>query len=203
MSAILPEVVPEGWELRRFSTLITRSKEAGRPDLPPLSVYLHEGVVPRADRDDNHNALGANLSDYLVVRPGDLVFNKLRTWQGGLGVSRYEGIVSPAYYVCRPCTEVAPWYLHHLLRSKLYLAELSRRSKFMPPSQFDISWQELKTLPVLVPPLSVQETITEKLSHTEELVESLERAIQLLRERHQAWVTVSATGEVALPGVTG
>ncbi len=55
------------------------------------------------------------MSSYLVVRPGDIVFNKLRTWQGGLGVSRYTGVVSPAYFVCRPQESVDPRYYHYLL----------------------------------------------------------------------------------------
>lgn len=192
MSSVLPERVPAGWEVRRFSTLITRSKEAGRPDLPPLSVYLTEGVVPRADRDDNHNALGADLSKYLVVRPGDLVFNKLRTWQGGLGVSEYEGIVSPAYYVCRPCPAVEPRYLHHLLRSRVYLAELSRLSKFMPPSQFDIGWQELKALPILVPPMSVQQALADHLdaeaARIDALVSRNRALVGLLHDRFETTV---------------
>jgi hypothetical protein len=81
-----------------------------------------------------------------VVRPGDVVFNKLRTWQGGLGVSRHLGVVSPAYYVCRPVPDIDSRYYHYLLRSAIYLAELTRLSKFMPPSQFDIAWDDLKTL---------------------------------------------------------
>jgi hypothetical protein len=60
------------------------------PDAEPLSVFLDTGVVPRSTRSDNRNELGADLSKYLVVQPGDLVFNKLRTWQGGFGSSRQD-----------------------------------------------------------------------------------------------------------------
>src|SRR5690606_24552908 len=117
------------------------------------SVYLDAGVVPRSTRDDNHNRLGADLSSYLVVEPGDIVFNKLRTWQGGLGMSRFRGIVSPAYFVCRPIRQFEPRFLHYLLRSAPYLAEFTRISKFMPPSQFDILWDDLRLVPIPVLPL--------------------------------------------------
>jgi type I restriction enzyme S subunit len=127
-------------------------------------VYLGAGVVKRADRDDNLNALGSDLDKYLHVLPGDLVFNKLRTWQGGLGASKYEGIVSPAYYVLRPREVLVSEYAHYLLTSRPYLAELTRLSKFMPPSQFDITWDALKRVPMLVPPIEEQRRIVSSLS---------------------------------------
>ena len=80
---------PNQWRVRRFGRLVARVQEVGRSILQPLSVFLDQGVVPHSTRDDNYNRLGADLSRYLVVKPGDIVFKKLRTWQGGLGVSKY------------------------------------------------------------------------------------------------------------------
>lgn len=180
------------WEVRPFGRLTKRSKEAGRPDLAPLSVFLDAGVVPRSERDDNHNQLGADMSNYLVVRPGDIVFNKLRTWQGGLGVSRYSGVVSPAYFVCRPQEAIDPRYYHYLLRSNVYLAELTRISKFMPPSQFDIAWDDLRSLPVLHPPLAEQRAIADYLdaetARIDALIAKKQQLIHLLEERIAALV---------------
>lgn len=87
------------------------------------------------------------------------MFNKLRTWQGGFGVSEHHGIVSPAYFVCRPGAGVVPRYLHYLLRARPYLVELTRLSKWQPPSQFDIPWDGLRRLEVLVPPIDEQQRI--------------------------------------------
>lgn len=154
---------PHGWRLIPLGRLATRTQIRDRPDLEPLSVFLNEGVVPRSCRGDNHNRLGEDLSRYLVVMPGDIVFNKLRTWQGGLGVSSFTGIVSPAYYVCRPRDDINPQFLHYLLRSSVYLQELTRVSKWMPPSQFDISWDQLRQLPILLPGVTLQNEIADYL----------------------------------------
>jgi len=184
---VLAEKKPSDWQRLRFDRVVVRSKESGRPSWEPLSVFLGDGVVRRSSRDDNHNQLGANLSNYLAVRPGDIVFNKLRTWQGGLGVSRYQGIVSPAYFVCRPRTETDSGYFHYLLRSHIYLSELTRLSKFMPPSQFDIAWDDLRTLPVLVPPVDEQQVIADYLdtetARIDALITKKRRMIELLDER--------------------
>ena len=193
MRSVLDSIVtPREWGPVPFGRLVERSRRAGRPDLQPLSVFLDEGVVPRASRTDNHNRLGSNLAKYLVVRPGDIVFNKLRTWQGGLGVSRYTGIVSPAYFVCRPSPRVNSRYLHYLLRSSPYLAELTRVSKFMPPSQFDILWDDLRVLPILVPKIEAQVAIADYLdtetSRIDTLITKKRRMIELLEQRRRAEV---------------
>jgi type I restriction enzyme S subunit len=166
-------VVPPGWSRVRLDALVDRVHEQGRPDLPPLSVYLRDGVVPRSSRADNHNVLGEDLSRYLVVRPGDLVFNKLRTWQGGFGWSRYEGIASPAYYICRPRDALDPRFADYLLHSAPYLAELTRVSKWQPPSQFDTPWAQLRLVSVLQPPLERQHSVADFLDSECERISAL------------------------------
>lgn len=192
MSIINELSKPNEWETIPFGRLTVRTQIRGHPDLDPLSVFLDEGVVPRSSRDDNHNRLSDDLSKYLVVRPGDIVFNKLRTWQGGLGVSSYTGIVSPAYFVCQPKKGVDPRFLHYLLRSSPYLQELTRISKWMPPSQFDVSWDQLRHLPVLLPPISQQHDITKCLDtetdRIDRLIAKKQRMIALSDERWNAWV---------------
>lgn len=160
MSVLAGIATRRGWNTHRLGALFERVQQVGSPKLQPLSVFLGDGVVPRSARDDNHNQLGADLSRYQRVQPGDIVFNKLRTWQGGFGVSNYEGIVSPAYIICRPRGAAAdPYFIHHLLRSAPYLAELTRLSKWMPPSQFDIAWDEIRALPLSLPPVDEQRRI--------------------------------------------
>lgn len=168
--------VPAGWNWERLWAAAPRVQEVGQPDAEPLSVFLQIGVIPRSSREDNHNQLGEDMAKYQVVQPGDLVFNKLRTWQGGLGVSAYHGIVSPAYFVCRPVHTWHARYLHYLLLSSPYLSELTRLSKFMPPSQFDIPWDMLRTLPLLRPPLNKQRRIADFLDAETARIDGLQSA---------------------------
>jgi type I restriction enzyme S subunit len=144
-----------------LGVIAPRVSEVGYGALEPLSVFLNEGVVPRSSRDDNHNQLGSDLEKYQRVLPGDLVFNKLRTWQGGFGVSAHVGVVSPAYLIGRPTGSVVPRYLHHFMRSEPVLAELTRLSKWMPPSQFDIGWDDIRNVVIALPPLDEQRTIAD------------------------------------------
>src|SRR5690348_5808498 len=90
--------VPVGWKQRNLGSLLRVRNLRGRPDLPLLSVVREKGVILRAGMsdDENHNFIPDDLSNYKVVHRGDLVINKMKAWQGSLGIAGCEGIVSPA-----------------------------------------------------------------------------------------------------------
>lgn len=194
MTTVLDELpMTQGWSEVPFRAIARKVSEPGYGHLQPLSVYLEVGVVPRSSRDDNHNQLGENIEKYQRVLPDDLVFNKLRTWQGGFGISREEGIVSPAYIIARPVPgAIEPRFLGYLLKSAPYLAELTRLSKWMPPSQFDISWESIRDLRLRIPAIEEQRRIADYLEieiarldilfasrrKQEDLVESLANGIR-------------------------
>lgn len=190
------------WQEVPLWTLFRRREERGREDLPLLSVYRDFGVVPREGREDNHNRPGQDLSAYKRVRPGDLVLNKMKTWQGSIAISDYEGIVSPAYFVAEPTHECDQRFLHHLLRSDRMISLYAGHSKGIRPSQWDLPWEAFRRLVVSLPSLDEQRRIahfldfeTERIS---ELAEIKAQMIRLLEERlrsvrHQWWAELAET----------
>lgn len=140
-------------------TLARRRDITGMPDAELLSVYRDYGVVPKNSRTDNFNKPSEDLSAYRYVRPGDLVLNKMKTWQGSLGVSEHEGIVSPAYFVCELSPRIDSRYAHHLLRSGPYIHLYKTASKGIRPNQWDLPFDEFRKLPVLLPPIEEQRSI--------------------------------------------
>ncbi len=174
-----------------LKAIYRRVEERGRADLPLLSVYRDLGVVPREGREDNFNRASEDLSTYKVVKPGDLVVNKMKTWQGSLAVSSYEGIVSPAYFVGRRIAEVDDRYIHHLLRSQPLIAEYGARSKGIRPSQWDLPWDEFACIKVGIPELAVQRAVADFLdaetARIDALIEKKQRMVELLRVRFDAF----------------
>jgi type I restriction enzyme, S subunit len=67
----------------------------------------------------------------------------------------------------------------------------------MPPSQFDIPWDDLRTLPVLLPPEEKQGLIARfldrKTGAIDALISKKERLIDLLQEKRQALITQAVT----------
>ena len=94
--------IPSHWEksqLRKFLTLVS---EKGHGDKQLLSVTREYGVIVRdiESKEENHNYIPDDLSNYKLVKVGQFAINKMKSWQGSYAVSNYEGIVSPAYYIC-------------------------------------------------------------------------------------------------------
>lgn len=160
----MTETLPEGWRSVPFWSLFYRDKQIGFPEEELLSVYREYGVIRKEDRDDNHNRAGDDLASYQLVEPGDLVLNKMKTWQGSLGISGYRGIVSPAYFVYKSRNSESSEFLHYALRSRYYVTQYASFSKGVRPSQWDLQPEYLSMMRVLLPSLSTQKTIVKYLA---------------------------------------
>tara|TARA_B100000579_G_scaffold96536_1_gene76476 strand:- start:371 stop:1633 length:1263 start_codon:yes stop_codon:yes gene_type:complete len=193
--------IPKHWEVQKITTLYSQSSIRGHQNEQNLSVFRDYGVVRRDDYE-NKNVLPEDLSNYKLVRKGDLVLNKMKTWMGSLGVSDFQGIVSPAYYVLTPNFNFFAGYLHHLLRSKLYIDQYASLSKGVRPGQWDLGISEFKSLKIILPPIDEQkkinEFITKKLSYISQLSEFEVARIEKLTEYRQSLISSVVTGKIRI-----
>ena len=148
--------MPKQWDTVRCAHLFEVKNITNTSGEINLSVYRDYGVIKRDSRDDNYNRVPEDTSNYKLVEHGDFVFNKMKCWQGSLGVSEYRGIVSPAYTVCSPRKPFHGKYLHYLLRSRPYIQELKRLSYGVRIGQWELRFKDFKD--VVVPYPSVSET---------------------------------------------
>ncbi len=192
--------VPAKWEVRNLRTLISKRAERNRPDLPLLSVAREKGVFVRSmtDADENHNVIPEDLTNYKVARAGDLVINKMKAWQGSMGIAPCDGIVSPAYFVFdfRIANHA---FGQRLLRSKPYVAHFAQASDGVRVGQWDLSIPGMRQIPVLVPSDDEQAAIVRFLDHANRKIDGFIRAkrklIGLLNEQKQAIIHRAVTGK--------
>lgn len=181
------ETLPEGWRSVPFWSLFYRDKQIGFPEEELLSVYREYGVIRKEDRDDNHNRAGDDLASYQLVEPGDLVLNKMKTWQGSLGISGHRGIVSPAYFVYKSRNSESAEFLHYALRSRYYVTQYASFSKGVRPSQWDLQPEYLSMMRVLLPPLSMQKSIVkylaQEIGEIDAMLATLDELTETLRLR--------------------
>ena len=102
------------WEQRKSGRLFFESNERSS-SMEILSVSVAKGIYPASESDRDTNP-GASLANYKVVHKGDIVYNSMRMWQGAVGSSDYDGIVSPAYVVARPAIELDSTCFGYLLK---------------------------------------------------------------------------------------
>ncbi|MFF5781112.1 restriction endonuclease subunit S [Streptomyces virginiae] len=191
----------------RLRYLYSPSGEANHPHEEVLSVYRDHGVIPKSSRSDNFNKTPDNIERYLLVRPGDLVVNRMKAWQGSLGVSDHRGIVSGDYEVLRPASDsVSGRYMHYALRSRHMVGEYRVRSTGIRPSQWRLYWDQMGDIRVSLPPLEKQERIAAYLdaetSQIDTLITEQQRLVEMLRERRIS-VLRSAISGVACGGSIG
>lgn len=180
--------VPSHWEVQPLRAVTTLKSDKNRPDLPVLSVYRAYGVIRKDSRDDNHNATSLDTGTYKVVKPGDLVVNKMKAWQGSMGVSAHEGVVSPAYITCATKTDrVQPSYLHYLLRSTPLIGVYNALSYGVRVGQWDMHYEDFKQILIPLPPKNEQDRIItfldKKTAEIDTAIAKKERLIELLLEQ--------------------
>ncbi|MDE0426363.1 MAG: restriction endonuclease subunit S [Candidatus Poribacteria bacterium] len=189
--------IPKHWDTVRCANLFELKHIKQTSGEINLSVYRDYGVIKRDSRDDNYNRVSADTSNYKLVEPGDFVFNKMKCWQGSLGVSEYRGIVSPAYTVCNPKRHFHGKYFHYLLRSQPYIQEFNRLSYGVRIGQWELRFEDFKDVTVFYPSLSEQTQIANFLDHKtkqiDELIRIKERQIELLLEQRTALINQAVT----------
>lgn len=190
--------IPETWKVTINKTILKNISERNHPDAEVLSLYRDLGVVPKNSRDDNHNVTSENTAQYKFVEKGSLVINKMKAWQGSLAVSNYEGIVSPAYYVCEfRNNHISKDYVHYLLRSNIYAQQFERLSTGMRVGQWDLSIDDFLATQLLVPPekeqFAIAECLDKKSLQIDALIVNVQAQIEKLKTYKQSLITEVVT----------
>ncbi|MER5396966.1 restriction endonuclease subunit S [Streptomyces sp. NPDC002599] len=176
-----------GWGIIALRSLLSQSKADNRPNLPLLGVSLHSGVTQRS-ANDGRPAASEDLTAYKVVAPGNIIMNRLGKPHGSVGMSPWNGITSPAYWVMGINRQLGESrFFHHLLRSSHLIAECERLGKNQPPNQFDISWDAFRAVEIPLPPIEEQRRIADFLDFETARIDRLtrlrNRQADLLEER--------------------
>ena len=163
-----------------------------------LSVYLGLGVIPFSSKAEKRtNVTGTDLSKYQAVDYGDFVLNNQQAWRGSVGVSKYRGIVSPAYIVLKLSDDITTSYANYLFQSRSMVDQYVVCSKGVGTIQRNIYWDYLKRISVPLPPREEQDQIVRyldwKVSQINKLINAKRRQIELLGELKRVVVNEAVT----------
>ena len=189
--------VPRQWASFPLCRVATPKSECGRTDLELLSVYLHRGVIRYADSGGQVHKPSLDLSKYQVVAPGDFVLNNQQAWRGSIGVSKFQGIISPAYVVLKLSPKLNPGYANYLFRSPAMVAQYVAASRGVGDIQRNLFYPDLRNSIAIVPPADEQAAIVRFLDHANRKIDGFIRAkrklIGLLNEQKQAIIHRAVT----------
>jgi type I restriction enzyme, S subunit len=189
--------IPVHWRVVRNGSLFAQRNQTAFAHLPILEVSLKTGIRVRDFENSLRKQVMSDLEKYKRAAKGDLAYNMMRMWQGAVGVAPVDGLVSPAYVVARPFTEVAARYYSYLFRTDLYMSEVDAYSRGIVKDRNRLYWDQFKQMVSPAPRLDEQITIVRFLDHANRRIERYIRAkkklIALLNEQKQAVIHRAVT----------
>jgi type I restriction enzyme S subunit len=191
--------VPAHWQTECTRWLLKEIDDRSEDGSEELLTVSHlTGVTTRAEKDVNMFLAESN-EGYKRCRAGDLVINTLWAWMGAMGVARQDGIVSPAYNVYRPIQAFDPDYLDHLVRTPMFVTEITRYSKGVWSSRMRLYPEGLYEASMPVPPLHEQveivKIIADEVQRMDALSDATKATITLLEERRTALIAQAVAGQ--------
>jgi len=182
--------VPKHWDVVRLKYLVSEVDErAGDTELVLLGLSKSLGILPRSELVQGA-AEAVDYSKYKVVRPGQLVMNKMQAWNGVFAISSYEGMISPDYAIF---DFLEPGYADVLcatLRTDMAAGELFTRCRGMGTAFLRLNSDDFYDVKIALPPKNERAQITSfverETSKLDELIQEQRRLIGLLGEKREA-----------------
>ena len=183
------------WSIIRAKYIFKNKSSKNHKNEELLSVNQKSGVVKRSDLENRVWNPSEDISGYKLVKSGDFVIS-LRSFEGGLELSKIRGLVSPAYTVLENIKEINNDYFWWLMKSNQFIIELNKHVSGIRQGK-NIAWDDFSNIYLLNPPLKVQNLISQYLKKkTQEidlLVKKIEKKIELIKEQKYMLINQSVT----------
>ena len=194
--------IPEHWGVVRakflFDEVDERSSE-GQEEL--LSVSHMTGVTPRSEKNVSM-FMAEDYSGSKLCKKNDLVMNIMWAWMGALGVSAYEGIVSPSYGVYRQKKPniFNAQYLEYLLKTTKYIEHYNRVSTGLHSSRLRFYGHMFFNMKIGFPSFEEQNEIIEAINEQSIKIDlalnNLTAQIEKLKEYKTTLINDAVTGKI-------
>lgn len=184
--------IPNHWDVKRTKHLFHIKKEISETPEDEEILSLTFGGIIKRDITTSEGQLPETYNGYTKIYPDDIVMNPMDLRSGWVDRSRYEGIISPSYYVLNKNAESTDIGYFNYQFQRQYKERI-----FFPFGQgvsYDYRWglgkETLLNFPIIVPPPSDQKQIISFLDHKtsqiDTLIEKKQKMIERLKEGHTA-----------------
>ncbi|EMZ9876109.1 restriction endonuclease subunit S [Campylobacter upsaliensis] len=192
--------IPQSWEIKPLQAIFNQRNEQNNnlEFQTILSLVKDVGVIPYEEKGNVGNKAKDDLQGYKIARVNDLVLNKMNAVIGSLGVSKYDGLVSPIYlvlYIENPNYLIA--YYSYLFQTKSIQKFLRKFAYGIMEIRESIDYLEFKKMFLPTPPLQEQKEIAEfldsKCEKIQNYIDKKQKLITLLQEKKQALINEVVT----------
>ena len=182
---------PEGWSVGKMRSVVyeRREKFSRNEELIILSLLKDVGVIPYSEKGEIGNKSKEDHSQYKVARKGDLVINSMNVIIGSVGISPYDGYISPAYYSFVPREDTCMGYIGYLCSTRRFQRAVRCYATGRMEIRRRVSSCAFLSMPIPLPPLPEQKAIVAYLDaetgRLDKAIAAEEKMIALLQERRE------------------
>jgi type I restriction enzyme S subunit len=193
--------IPIHWGIVRNMALFAHRVEPGIAGLPVLQVSLRSGITAEElDQFGRPKRLIADATKYKRIHEGDMAYNTMRMWQGAVGVSPSDGLVSPAYVVLKPRKDTCPEFYDFIFHTEVYKQQVNRQSTGIVSDRNRLYWDSFKQMPNLTLPTTEQKEIVayiaQETAALNTAIARTEREIALMQEYRTRLTADLVTGKL-------
>ncbi|MGG1218225.1 restriction endonuclease subunit S [Priestia endophytica] len=170
----------------KLGDLFEERSEKGYQDYQLLAVTISKGVTDRSDMKNDSSS--QDKSNYKRVLPNDIAYNSMRMWQGASGLSKYTGIVSPAYTVLKPKENVYSLYFAYLFKTDFMLYQFKKFSQGLTSDTWNLKYPLLKNIKVKVPSYQEQEQIANFFTKIDVKIQLEKNKLEVLKEQKKGFM---------------
>ena len=191
--------IPGHWEVIRLKALLIEriEKNNNKENLIILSLLKDKGIIPYDEKGAIGNNSKEDLSQYKIARKGDLVINSMNVIIGSVGITQYDGYISPAYYSFKPRGIINLIYYYYLMTLRSVQQSIRCYSKGIMEIRLRITSNDFLSMPFPFPPKSEQTAIANYLDSVkykiDEAISQQQKMIDLLNERKQIIIQNAVT----------
>ena len=173
--------MPIDWEQRKLGEVLKERTKRAQGGEELLSVTIANGVIRQAD-SEKRNIASEDKSNYKIVRKGDIPYNSMRMWQGAVGNSEYDGIVSPAYTVLVPTDEANAKFFMEYFKKENSLQLFQRWSQGLTSDTWNLKYPTLSSMRFSMPSIEEQNRIASYFEQLDHLITLHHRKCIILRK---------------------
>ncbi len=197
----LPEATGK-WKTEKMNSVFSERKETNCQDCELLSI-TSRGIFPRTEIEGKDNS-SEDKSKYKKICIGDIGYNTMRMWQGVSALSRYEGIVSPAYTVLKPKKNINAQYFSFLFRLPSSVFKFYRFSQGLVDDTRNLKYEDFKNISFSYPEdVEEQKEIANVLNCAQREIELLQKKLVYVKKEKTALMQYLLTGVVRVNELLG
>lgn len=196
-------LIPKEWKVKRIKNIYSLRNERNKKEMKEveiLSLYTSLGVKKSKDIENKTGNKVFTVEDYKIVYPYDIVVNIILAWMGSIGVSHYNGVISPAYDIYKPLKCVNSNFYNYLFRTDNFAGECFKYGRGIMLMRWRTYSSEFRTIKVVYPNFIEQTNIADfldkKITEVDCIIQKNKDQIEKIKEAKQSLISEAVTGEI-------